>query len=232
MAIEAPDHFVGSSLLGSRNVISGNNTGILISGTGGNDVHGNYIGLSATGLSTVPNGTGVDIASPDNWIGGPASDGLGNVISGNSISGITIRGLTARDNRVEGNRIGTDPAGTLDLGNGIGIHVTGGGTGLNTIGGVLGETGNLISGNNEGIRVSATAGHIDIWGNQIGTNLAGTAALPNTVGIRAEGDGGDIGSIALDERNVISGNTTHGIDLRAHGYLVYGNYIGTTADRK
>ncbi len=85
-----------SVLLGasSRNVISGNaGDGVLITGSGttGNVVEGNYIGVDVTGSTTLANhGNGVSISGTGgNTVGGTAS-GAGNVISGNTGDGVNI----------------------------------------------------------------------------------------------------------------------------------------------
>ena len=74
-----------------------------------------------------------------------------------------------------------------------------------------------------------------ITGNYIGTNAAGNAPLGNQSGIRLTGvTGGDeisnitIGGTTPVARNVISGNSIHGIEIFfATNILVQGNFIGT-----
>ena len=70
-----------------------------------------------------------------------------------------------------------------------------------------------------------------IEGNYIGTNVAGTAALPNVFGIQvSSGSGNRIGGTTAQRRNVISGNRDSGIYLFVtSGTLIQGNYIGTNA---
>ena len=80
--------------------------------------------------------------------------------------------------------------GTLDLGNanqGIAVYLT---SNTNTvIGGTAAGAGNVISGNGgEGVRIqdAGTTGTL-VQGNKIGTNAAGTAAIPNTnAGVRID----------------------------------------------
>ena len=113
---------------------------------------------------------------------------------------------------IKGNYLGTDPSGTLDLGNGRD------GVTLNTpsnavIGGTAADR-NLISGNTTvGVFVNGT-GH-SIRGNYIGTNETGTAAIPNAVGVQLLGGGvvasnNTIGGTGPGEGNLISGNTFEG----------------------
>ena len=223
----------------ARNVISGNNSDGIQIGTGatGNVVLGNILGLNATGTGTIGNSiSGVHVnAANGNTIGG-VEVGAGNILSGNS-SGIVIDGASA--NFVLGNLIGTDPSGTIDLGNtnnGITIQRSPN----NTIGGSVAGARNIISGNNSnGIFIqnagTASSGNI-IQGNYIGTNVSGTAALANSSnGISISGGVSDstIGGADSAARNLISGNAGAGIAMGTTGIagtnnnVVQGNYIGT-----
>ena len=75
-----------------------------------------------------------------------------------------------------------------------------------------------------------------IAGNFLGTNVAGTAALGNQVGVSIGGsatatNNNRIGGTVLADRNVISGNTVDGVQINggtggAANNLVQGNYIG------
>jgi len=70
-----------------------------------------------------------------------------------------------------------------------------------------------------------------IEGDFIGTNVAGTAALPNGAGIiaglGAPPSNNTIGGTTPDARNLISGNTGTGVAISAgSGNLVQGNFIG------
>ena len=72
-------------------------------------------------------------------------------------------------------------------------------------------------------------------GNRIGTNAAGTAAIPNATGILVSDVTGAsfhrIGGLNSGEGNVISGNTGDGIDIRnTAGLYIFGNIIGRSAD--
>ena len=82
-----------------------------------NEVRQNYIGTDATGRLPVPNGLGISMGG----FGTPGSEAVGNRIVSNVISGNTGTGISTCDIKgtsITGNRIGTDPAGTLNLGNG------------------------------------------------------------------------------------------------------------------
>lgn len=67
-------------------------------------------------------------------------------------------------------------------------------------------------------------------GNLIGTNVAGTAALPNAIGIRlrTNATGNTIGGTTAAARNVVSGNGFTGIllDNGSPNNVIQGNYIG------
>ncbi len=197
--ISSPGNTIGGTTSGAGNLISGNEEGVLIIGSGntGNLVEGNLVGTDPTGTSAVGNGMGVDIEASGSTIGGTTS-GAGNLISGNSGSGIYISGS---GNLVEGNRIGTNPDGTASVSNGYGNGVEIGGTlqGVNnTIGGTTVGAGNLVSGNANGIVLYAPANLIE--GNLIGTDVTGNGPLANS------GDGLLLSSYASS--NTIGGTTT------------------------
>ena len=94
------------------NVISGNPTGVLMSGSN-NSVVGNYIGTNPSGTSARPNTNGVFLSGTCNTIGGITA-GSGNVISGNTQYGIL--GSTSGA-LIAGNYIGVNAAGTAALPN-------------------------------------------------------------------------------------------------------------------
>lgn len=82
--------------------------------------------------------------------------------------------------------------------------------------------------NNHGIYIGGT--NNTITGNYIGTNAAGTAALPVLFsGIFVDGNNNTIGGTSAADRNVISGNGNQGIATRRSGTIIKGNYIGTNA---
>jgi CSLREA domain-containing protein len=231
-------------------IVSFANFGILIWGTEsiGNRVYGNVIGANPAGTLAVPNGSGILIVdgATENIVG---TDGDGvrdaaelNVISGNLGAGVAISSLGTDRNRVAGNRIGTSTRGTAALPNGangvdISALVVDTVIGTDSQGVAAGDAveGNLISGN--GLAGVSTAGgtvNTVIAGNIIGLNAAGNTAIPNLVGVLVDesevgvriGTNGD--GLSDDfERNVVSGNTSTGIDVRGLDHLVAGNYVGT-----
>jgi Right handed beta helix region/Calx-beta domain/IPTL-CTERM motif len=221
---------------------------IRIAGAGGT-VAGNYLGVDASGTGAAGNSFGIwvqDNTGPA--IIGGASPGDGNVISGN-FHGIALMGRSdgapSLGNVVQGNIIGLTASGATDLGNdSAGINIEGGDD--NLIGGTLAGQGNVISGNGEGIRIIINvvtndpgAGNI-VQGNLIGTNLSGTAAVPNTVHGISLGGARDttIGGAVAGARNVISGNGFSGIGMGTtcgpfppcrllQNTVISGNFIGT-----
>src|SRR5262249_19554190 len=68
-----------------------------------------------------------------------------------------------------------------------------------------------------------------VVGNYIGTYPSGMQALPNRVGVLIEdGDFNTIGGTTPPSRNIVSGNSQAGVNIRRGVYnVVEGNYIGT-----
>ena len=207
---------IGGTNSNERNVISGNGNdapdfwqGILVQSSDGNFILGNYLGTNATGTGAVGNfGAGIELntGSQDNLV-------AGNLISGNGADGVVLWQATA--NVIRSNLIGTNAAGTAALGNGdFGIWITN--ASGNTIGGTSGTDGNVISASGfDGIAISAGSNDNLVQGNRIGTNAAGTAAIPNTLaGIWINNSSRNtIGGTAANAGNLISGNATSGIEI-------------------
>jgi hypothetical protein len=78
-----------------------------------------------------------------------------------------------------------------------------------------------------------TLGNNKIENCYIGTDVAGTAALPNRDGVSVSNvSNNTVGGTTAAARNVISGNTRNGVEVTgsvAGNNLVQGNYIGTNA---
>ncbi len=90
------------------------------------------------------------------------------------------------------------------------------------------SAGNQVSGNlGPGIRLENTSSSNNIiQGNLVGTNAAGTVALPNESGIAAEGTN-QIGGSGPGASNVVSGNTGTGIEVGNVGNTtIEGNIVG------
>ena len=163
---------IGGTIAGARNVISGNNNGLVLDGSGatGNIVEGNFIGTAQDGLTPLGNAVnGIIInGAPLNTIGGVAS-GAGNVISGNNY-GILITGATALNNQIQGNFIGTDLTAKAVINNQIdGINITGNASD-NLIGGLASGAGNTIIDNaGNGVNIVSGTGN-GILSNSIDSN--------------------------------------------------------------
>jgi CSLREA domain-containing protein len=211
-----------------------------------NRVEGCYIGTDPTGTTVTGYGNsdfGVVIAglttNGGNTIGGP-SPAQRNVIAGSA--GISRGGVTilTSDNVVQGNYIGTNAAGTAGLGGQYyGIDIRQGFR--NVIGGSGAGEGNLIAGHTSGGGVkigplgtpTGNTGNNRVRGNRIGLNAAGTAALPDQVGVWIFNSNSDaIGGTAQGEGNAIVSSNT-GIDLDPNltqvGTTIQGNRVGTDA---
>jgi hypothetical protein len=230
---------VGGTATAARNIISGNSgDGVQINGTGtsGNVVEGDYIGLDITGavaLRNLANGVTVKLGASNNTIGG-TTPGARNVISGNAQDGIHLQDAATRTNAIEGNYLGLDASGTFAIGPSIGaqfgIFIQ---DSLNTIiGGTTAGAGNVISGNSgAGIITSGTANNTLIQGNLIGTDASGTLGRGNRVfGLDINSSGNTIGGTIAGARNVISGNGNTGlggVHLGGLNNVFQGNYVGT-----
>ena len=120
----------------------------------------------------------------DNLIGGTAA-GAGNLISGSSGAISFVGG--GGGNRVQGNLIGTDATGTHAIGNRSGISFSSG-AGNNTVGGPEPGARNVISASEqEGIFSREFNNRVQ--GNYIGTDITGTQALGNGLGVVLGGTG-------------------------------------------
>ncbi|MEA2449660.1 MAG: large repetitive protein, partial [Thermoleophilaceae bacterium] len=232
--------------------------GVLVEGGAARaHIEGNYIGEDAAGTDTKSNiGAGVAVFDASAAVIGGTTAAQRNLISGNGESGnfnpnfvpygVYVRG-NATDTLVQGNLIGTDATGKVaDPNGGAGVRVGGYTNGDNpvptaakdtVVGGFVSGAGNVISGNGvaplnaEGVFVGAEAGSgIAIAGNRIGTDVTGTAPVPNNydgvelltdarvhVGADDTGSGG----------NLISGNTVAGLRISSPNHVVVGNKIGT-----
>jgi titin len=213
--IGASNNVIGETAPGAGNVISGNSSyGVLINTSTGNLVQGNFIGTDVSGTQPLGNG-GIGVflgAVSNNTIGGTAA-GAGNLISANQLDGI---GITGNNNLVQGNYIGTDVTGLVPLGNGeTGLFVES--ASGNTIGGTAPGARNLVSGNlSDGIQLQGSGTNV-VQGNRIGTDVTGTAALPNGgSGVSVfngflQASGNTIGGTVAGAANIIAFNDSDGV---------------------
>ena len=133
---------------------------------------------------------------------------------------------------IKANFVGTDPTGSISLGNGgEGIRVDG--SPSNTIGGVASADGNLLSGNLRGglqLVGPASSGNLVI-GNLVGTNLEGSAVFPGVlvgISIEQQANNNTIGGTTPGAGNLVSGaGTAIGMNgPGSNGNLVLGNRVG------
>ncbi len=203
---------IGGSVIGARNVISGNTgAGVTFASGGTNNLAGaNLIGLAGNGTNAIPNGgDGVDVKDAGNTLGGAVGT-LDNVISGNVGSGIVL--MTGADNTaILGNYIGVAQSDVATAPNGGSGILVSGGTNL-LIGGTTRAAGNVIAGNTaDGIRFTEQATiNALVEGNFIGVDLSGLQPnLGNGLwGISVEGSSGiQIGTGSAGSGSGAIGNT-------------------------
>lgn len=138
----------------------------------------------------------------------------------NRFPGSGIRLETNGANAVMGNYIGTDPSGTVVLGNAEGVSIVN--SSYNLIGGDEASARNVISGNSvSGVHISGTSATSNVLaGNSIGTNAAGTVRLSSGTGAAGvvidDAPRNTIGGTASGIGNVVSGNG-HGVVIRGIG---------------
>ena len=165
---------VGGTEAGEGNLISGNGTGVVISGPDANHntVIGNLIGTDASGTVALGNSFGISLC------GAGYNRVEGNVISGNTGPGVAVCEWGWPHSLIRGNLIGTDVSGTKHLGNGTGIEVGGWHV---LIGGAMASERNVIAASQgAGVDVvSAGTEYNWIAGNIIGTDASGTIPLGN-----------------------------------------------------
>ena len=230
-------HFGGTSTL--RGVVINDFDGtsaIFAANSGVTTFEGNYIGTDISGTASGSNGGfGIVLNSGGTVIGGtdPEDRNIFSAIGGAE----AIHGNgNAGTNTILGNYIGLAKDGVTALGNaGHGISMYTAGPSL-VVGNGTTDGSNVISGNGSlGINYN-TDGTSTIAGNLIGTDYTGTVDVGNThsgIATYELADNLTIGGDTAGERNIISGNNTHGIDIGADtasgGVTVIGNYIGVTS---
>ena len=201
----------------------------------GNTVDGNYIGLTADGVTPARNEAGgILVEGNGNTIGGTTSPER-NVVAGNAVPS-SVRSqilVTGNTNAIKGNYIGVAANGTTEQNNVTGVTVQGGAH--DNVIGVDKTVGNIILGR-QGIEINANAGTGNvIAGNNIGLDAAGTVHASVLPGIHASGTGTIIGDNVSppvnanpDRGNVIVGSGDAGIFMQsASSAKITGNFVGT-----
>jgi len=226
-------------------------------GTGGQAIEPSAALPSITQAVTIngesqPGYAGKPIIVLDGELAGGGTDGLvfksttgKSAVKGLDIylyngSGIYISGSNTT---ISGDDIGTDPSGTVSIGNdGDGILIASGGKD-NKIGGSSAASRNIISGNSgNGVEIAGTpsgpqtSGNV-IEGNYIGTDVTGGVAVANDdSGIMIDSGASDntVGGTTVGAGNLISGNKIVGVFIegassgpQTSGNTVEGNLIGT-----
>ena len=185
------NNVIGGTAPNTRNVIGGTSGGISVFGFGGNgnQILGNYIGVSAAGNARVPIGSGIIIGTSNNIVGG-TTPAARNVIAAIGDGGILIQpsgAFATSGNVVQGNYIGTDAGGNVALGfanTGVVIFNS---SDDNVIGGTVPGAGNVISGNATGLFIDGfnagaegpPTGNV-VQGNLIGVGADGSTPVPNS----------------------------------------------------
>jgi uncharacterized repeat protein (TIGR03803 family) len=168
--VSQPGNLIGGLTPGARNLISGNQIGITVSGNAatGNTIQGNYIGADITGLNALGNVQGMSIeGAPGNLIGG-TTPAARNIISGSGGYGIGIVYNGSSNNIVQGNYIGVAADGLTPLPNYAGLRFVNGAIG-NLIGGTALNAGNVIA-------------HDTTYGiSAIGVGVTNNAILGNSI---------------------------------------------------
>src|SRR5262245_61144008 len=187
----------GTGHFARRNVIAGGSNGVSVNGSG-HTITGNFIGTDVTGTKRRDlDAHGFAVVGTNHIIGGSAP-GDGNLIdAANFYNGLELGGS---GHVVYGNFIGTDPTGTIDLGN-LHAGVVGIGNDM-TIGGINPGEGNTIAFNAKssygGILVQGQRNRIRgnrIYSNsnrlgidlQVGVNLGVTPNDPGDADTGANG---------------------------------------------
>jgi hypothetical protein len=239
--------------------------GIFNPGTNNNFVQGNVIGLSTTAslasraaataradvLVEASPGSQTDVAAApeDGEIDADPLPGAGRPSNGYAIRREAVSTKAAPNDILEGGSdfftngpaIGQDSSAMAPphaIGNliaGVGIAS---GAQNNVVGGSAHGAGNVISGNpNDGVVLSqtGTSGNV-VQGNLIGTDPAGTAAIPNGfagIEIAFGATSNFVGGTLAAEGNVISGNNNVGVGIfnpNTNYNRLASNRIGTQPD--
>jgi parallel beta-helix repeat protein len=222
----------------SGSVVAGNhNVGVTISQSSYDVLTGDFIGTDVTGEDSLDldgnslgnQGDGVDIygASTHNTV-------TKSVIGNNYGQGVYLSDTGTEYNTLSLDFIGTDQTGSYALPNQVhGVLVTNNASD-NTIGGSTSSFNDLISGNAyDGVALSNGADFNKIEGDYIGTNAAGTAAIPNGASGVFFSDANDntVGGTSAALSNVISGDTGYGVYIGGSTKdVIEGNFIGLNAN--
>ncbi len=223
---------IGGPNASDRNYIVGN-TNVGISATGsakayGIQIENNYVGLLPDGVTVLGNGsTGINL---------PLYSGAvvkNNVVVGSAAGyGINASGTSPT---ITGNLVGILPSGVAAGNYGGGVSILSSTNAV--IGGASAADRNVISGNNRltstpGLLIGGNNNGVSVKGNYLGVGIDGITRVPNGYGITVNNANTavTIGGSSAAERNVVSGNTTGGMNISnttsTSGHVVIGNYFG------
>jgi CSLREA domain-containing protein len=167
------------------------------------EINGSGILAGVTHGLTIGNGSNTVTGLIINRFLGTGGPGTGNGVA-----------MTSSSDALKGNFIGTDPSGTIDVGNaGSGVVATI--SNVNIGGSSVGDA-NLISGN-DGHGIAITGNSVVVQGNYIGTKADGTSALGNALnGVALSGGGAvfnTIGGTGAGESNLIAFSGQDGVTV-------------------
>ncbi len=218
---------IGGVDMDEGNIVSANLFSGIATAADNQTIEGNKVGTDVNGNADLGNEDhGIFLSGASNCTVDQ------NLTSGNTLSGISIADEST-GNLVRGNKIGTNEAGDTEIENSQqGIIIDNSNT--NTIGGVGGDEGNLISGNAvAGVAVLNSDGN-KIINNIIGTDNLGNASIPNSdaIFIGSDSNNNEVGGVNPNEGNLLSGNNFDGVDINSNsiGTIIKGNIIGLNVD--
>ncbi|MBS1795313.1 MAG: right-handed parallel beta-helix repeat-containing protein [Acidobacteria bacterium] len=179
---------------GNGNIFNGNRVGVGLSGTALGNTHGVFLSGANNVFGDIGPGGGIDSNTVSNsYIENPFNptqcDGLGIGVApvfsvdanGNPLENLTFF------NRIRGARVGTDPSGTLPMGN-CSTGISAAPFTATIVGSFLPDGRNVVSNNGvNGILCMYTSpveilnsfGYCNIQGNNVGTDVSGLYGMPN-----------------------------------------------------
>jgi CSLREA domain-containing protein len=225
---------IGGSTSGAGNVIGRNGgDGIIIVSTAAT-IQGNFIGTDGSGSVAAGNGlngfgNGIYLNGANIAVGGTGI-GAGNVVAANRPSDLLVEAGTTNV-VIQGNYVGLDRTAAqplYDRTNG-GIYTDGIGT---LIGGTAPGARNVVTAGHAPVYVGPSASNTVVQGNYINLDASGGTVVGHPfrgAAITDTGTNTTIGGSVTGAGNVISGQNDNGIgiELKATGATVQGNYIGT-----
>jgi CSLREA domain-containing protein len=232
--------FGANPVIVARGLIGSNfSGGLFVMSSGSLTVRGSFIGTTADGLAANnPAQFGLSASGGTLVVGGtnPADR---NVISGNSVGIVAnLSPFGSISAVVQGNLIGLNKTGTAAVPNQFGYSSGGcnGGNASGQIGGATAAARNVVSGNTEiginigncGVGTSNTSVGSFVRGNFVGTDVTGTNAVPNLIGVSVgSGPNVVVGGLNAGDGNLIAFNTGAGVVLASsvNGLGVLGNSI-------